>query len=287
MRKEIRYQTQGRQEKVGTVNIFRLLSNAFVDHVGHFVFLDYFPPFKLTSRQLNPDFAHPHRGIATLTYLLSGTVEHFDSRGHQGKVNSGGVQWMKAGNGIIHNEAFDFDAENGPNVHGFQFWINLPAQNKQENPDYMSLQSNELPIIALENQAGTLKVIVGEWNGQTSKIPIYARQFLYHIRMAPGKKFTLDVEESDEYAIFLPQEELIINEIQVQAGDMVGFETSGNFIELENPSETEIDCIVFGGEKFTEPYIAYGPFVMTTKEEIRQAYTDYHKGKYGTVSYSS
>lgn len=286
MKKQVIYQTRGYRADIGPIEIYRLVSNNYVGHVGHFVFLDYIPPFMLPQRQLNPDGAHPHRGIATLTYSLNGEFEHFDSRGHRGTIHSGGVQWMKAGNGIIHNEAPGPDSKTGGKLmHGFQFWTNLPAVEKKKNPEYMALQSEELPLLPLADNAGTLKVVVGEYDGQASKIPTYAKQYLYHIRLNAGKKWIFSTENGLEYATFLPQHDLVINDKGYHQGDLIGFDDKGGDIVFSNNSEVEAEFIVFGGEKYTEPFVAYGPFVMSTKEEIKEAHNDYMSGKYGKMVY--
>ncbi|MDX1913475.1 MAG: pirin family protein [Saprospiraceae bacterium] len=287
MKKQVIYKTRGHRADIGPIEIYRLVSNNYVTHVGHFVFLDYIPPYMLAQKQFNPNAAHPHRGIATLTYSLSGEFEHFDSRGHRGTIYSGGVQWMKAGNGIVHNEAPSPDTRTGVKLmHGFQFWINLPAVEKKKNPEYMALQAEGLPVLQLDDNAGTLKVVVGEYGGQTSKIPTYAQQYLYHIRLNAGKTFTLPTEIGLEYAAFLPQHDLVINEKRYYHGDLIGFDDTGGDIEFTNNLEVEAEFILFGGEKYNEPFAAQGPFVMTTQEEIREAYFDAQKGKYGKIVYS-
>lgn len=287
MKKQIKFKIHGHRENVGNTTIYRLLPNQYTHHVGHFVFLDYIPPFMIREKQLNQNFAHPHRGIATLTYILNGEAEHFDSRGHKGMVHSGGVQWMKAGNGIVHNESMGPDTKTeGKLLHGFQFWINLPAKQKKENPEYMALQAEELPLLQLDDNAGTLKVVVGEYGGQSSKIPTYAKQFLYHVRLNAGKQITLPTVAGQEYAIFLPQHDLTINNESFFTGDLIGFSEEGSFIEISNNLNIETDFILFGGEKYTEPFVAQGPFVMSTEEEIRDAYYDAKKGKYGKIVYS-
>lgn len=286
MKKRITYQTRGHRADIGNFEIYRLVSNNYVSHVGHFVFLDYISPFMLPSKHLNPDAAHPHRGIATLTYILHGEAEHHDSRGHKGTVHSGGVQWMKAGNGIVHNEAIGPDTRTGGKLmHGFQFWTNLPAAEKKTDPEYMALQAADLPLVHLDGEAGSLKVVVGSFAGQASKIPTYAKQFLYHIRLNPGQSFSLPTEPGLEYAAFLPLHDLLINDTAFHAGDLIGFDTEGGNIEWTNALDAEADIILFGGEKYTEPFAAYGPFVMSTKEEIKQAYDDYRSGKYGQIVY--
>lgn len=295
MKKSIKFRTKGYPANVGDVSIYRLMPNQYTYHVGHFVFLDYVPPaIKKTKMVANVGGAHPHRGIATLTYVLNGEAEHYDSCGHRATVYSGGVQWMKAGSGIIHDETMNADSKtSNPYTHGFQFWINLPAKIKKESPDYMAVQAEELPVLPLENNSGTLKVVVGEYGGKSSKIPTYAKQDLYHIRLNAGQKFTFPVGQGLEYAVFLLKENLIINDIEYNAsdyvgnaGDYVGFDTEEGIIEIINNSQSEAEFILFGGEPYTEPFVAQGPFVMSSQEEIDEAYADARKGKYGKVIYS-
>lgn len=288
MKKQISFNIGGHRADIGETSIYRLLPNQHVHHVGHFVFLDYVPPFERKIKMM-PDtgFAHPHRGIATLTYILNGEAEHYDSYGNRATVHSGGVQWMKAGNGIIHDETVNPDTKtNSLLVHAFQFWINLPSKNKKENPDYMAVQANELPLFDLDDNGGWLKVVVGEYNGSKSRVPTYAKQYLYHIHLNSGKKFTLPSEKDLEYAVFLPQRGVTINDKEYKAGDFIGFDTEEGLIEIINNSDAGADIILFGGEKYSEPFVAQGSFVMSTQEEIKEAYADFQSGKYGKIIYS-
>lgn len=288
MKKATKFKSRGRRADIGEISIFRIFPNQYIHHVGHFVFLDYVPPIIKENKMVpNAGGAHPHRGIATLTYVLNGEAEHYDSRGNRATVHSGGVQWMKSGNGIIHDETMNPDTRtDNRSTHGFQFWINLPAKNKAENPDYMAVQEDELPLLDLGNDNGWLKVVVGEYDGQTSKIPTYARLYLYHIHLNAGKQFTLSTEKELEYGIFLPQQGITINDAAHDAGDFIVFDNDNGVIEITNNSDTEADIILFGGEKYTEPFVANGPFVMNTREEIDQAYYDFQIGKYGKVIYN-
>src|SRR5206468_9746019 len=141
--------------------------NRYADAVGPFVFLDHALPIQHLPgepiRRANGTGAHPHRGIATLTYILNGEADHLDSKGHHAKVSSGGAQWMKAGNGIIHDEVVNVDSQSNKLLtHGMQFWINLPAKNKAEQPAYLPLQENEIPRQKLSDERGWIKVIAGE-----------------------------------------------------------------------------------------------------------------------------
>lgn len=287
MRKKITYIAKGHMANVGEISIQRMLPNQYSYHVGHFVFLDYVAPTKREEVMVpNVGGAHPHRGIATLTYVLSGEAEHYDSRGNRATVHSGGVQWMKAGNGIIHDEVMNVDSKsNHPNIQGFQFWINLPAKQKNEDPEYMAVQADDLPLIDLTGDAGSLKVVVGEYAGRSSAVPTYAKQYLYHIRLRPEKQFILPTADGMEYAIFLPEHDTKVNNVVYHKRELIAFEDREGLIEIFNESSSEIDVILFGGEKYTEPFVAQGPFVMGSREDIARAYEDYNIGKYGDINY--
>jgi redox-sensitive bicupin YhaK (pirin superfamily) len=290
MKKKISFSTGGQRADIGTMTIYRMLPNRYADAVGPFVFLDHIGPTKHAANeaiQKNGNGAHPHRGIATLTYLLNGEEEHFDSKGNYGKVNSGGIQWMKAGNGIIHDGNFNVDPQTKDRLtHGFQFWINLPSKNKAEPPQHLAIQANEVPQQILSDERGWIKVIAGEYEKLASKIPNYSEQFLYHIHLEAGKQFSITTENGLEYAAFLPTDKAVINDTEYEAGEFIEFDRNEGTVEINNNSEFAIDIILFGGEKYQEPIVAQGPFVMNSQSEIVQAYRDFHAGKYGEMSYS-
>src|SRR5688500_9412574 len=179
MKKEISFSTKGQRADIGEYAIQRMLPNRYADAVGPFVFLDHLLPANHSPdepiKEVNGTGAHPHRGIATLTYILNGEADHHDSQGHHAFVRSGGVQWMEAGNGIIHDEVVNVDPQtNDLLTHGFQFWINLPAKQKAEAPEYLAIQASEIPQKILPDKSGWIKVIVGEYEGLVSKIPNYS-----------------------------------------------------------------------------------------------------------------
>ena len=291
MKKKISFSTQGQRADIGEYIINRILPNRYADAVGPFVFLDHALPIKHSPdepiKKVNGSGAHPHRGIATLTYILNGEADHHDSKGHQAKVRSGGAQWMKAGNGIIHDEVVNVDPQtNNYLTHAFQFWINLPSKQKAEPPEYLSVQANEVPHQKLSDERGWIKVIVGEYENLSSKIPNYSKQFLYHIHLGAQKQFFLSTENGLEYAAFLPVNNVVINDTEYEAGEFIEFDRNEGTIEINNNSGVDIDIILFGGEKYTEPIVAQGPFVMNTQNEIADAYRDFHAGKYGDISYN-
>ena len=290
MKRNINATSQGKRADVGEYKINRILPNSNDDAVGPFVFLDHLLPAKHSPNEpievVSGKGAHPHRGIATLTYILNGEADHFDSAGHHAKVKSGGLQWMKAGSGIMHDEALNVDeSANDLLTHGLQFWINLPSRQKTEAPDYIPVQSNEVPKKLLKDDEGWLKVIAGEFEDLISKIPSYSKQFLYHIHVNSRKAFSIDTKKDSEYAAFLPLNNSWINGTDFAPGEFLLFENSDGSIEIGSLSQGAADVMLFGGEPYTEPIIAQGPFVMNTLQEIATAYTDFHLGKYGKITY--
>lgn len=182
-----------------------MLPNRYADKIGPFVFLDYIARKEKEVVHKNGMGAHPHRGIATLTYILQGEVEHFDSAGNRGKIYSGGMQWMKAGNGVIHDESLNYDSQTDSKfVHGFQFWINLPSKNKAEKPEHIAIQAEDVPVKELRGSSGWIKVLVGSYEELTTKIPNYSEQFLYHIHLETGIIFSVNLKDKFEVAAFLP-----------------------------------------------------------------------------------
>jgi redox-sensitive bicupin YhaK (pirin superfamily) len=290
MKKKVISIKQGRRADVGEYKIFRVLPDHEVRAVGPFVFLDYVPPVFHAADEprkvVNGEGAHPHRGIATLTYVLNGEADHFDSNGHHARVYSGGAQWMKAGNGIIHDEAMNPDPNTGDRLtHGFQFWVNLPAKNKAEQPAYRPVQANEMPRIDLEDNSGWLKVVAGKYEDKASPIPTYSEQFIYHVQLQPRKSILFNAKESLEFAAFLPAAGAVINDIEYREQELLVFDTKEGAIEMKNASDMPTTIILFGGAPYTEPVVAQGPFVMNTQTEIAAAYKAFFEGKYGKIKY--
>jgi len=291
MKKKVIMSSQGHRADIGELEINRILPNWYSQAIGPFVFLDHALPKTHAAdeplKEVGQGGAHPHRGIATLTYVMNGEVEHTDSMGHRAKVNSGGMQWMKAGNGIIHDEVLNVDPQTGNSLtHGFQFWINLPAKNKAESPMYMPIQANDVPTKELNNGAGWIKVLVGEYDGLTSKIPTYSKQFLYHIHLNKGQQYSLELGAGLEAAAFLPLQNAIINDGQYGKEEFVELDKEGGSIDISSTLEEPLDILVFGGETYTESIYAEGPFVMNTHLEVAFAYRDFYAGKYGDINYS-
>jgi redox-sensitive bicupin YhaK (pirin superfamily) len=280
----------GMNSKVGDLLVNRLLPGSEVRAVGPFVFLDHLYPTEQKAKiptLPSGKFAHPHRGIATFSYIFSGSLEHFDSHGGHGIVEAGGAQWMKAGNGVVHDEHSSPEFQRtGGILHSLQFWINLPAKNKAEAPDYLALHPSDIPEIELPDHAGTLRVVIGNIGEKQSPVKTYSEQFLYHIILQPKSKFTFAVPAQQEAAAFVPLNEVTINGSDFGKSEVVFFRNEEGEIELINKNTSAVDLILFGGEQYAELIIAEGPFVMNSRNEIAQAYKDFFDGKYGEIDYN-
>jgi redox-sensitive bicupin YhaK (pirin superfamily) len=288
MKKKILFSTQSQSAVVDGLKVQRVLPNKFVQAMGPFVLLDHVLSCKQSSdashKADNGKCAHPHRGVATLTYIINGEVEHADSMGNHVKLSSGGVHWMKAGKGVVHDEAINTGCKtNGTDISVVQFWINLPSQHKCDNPFYLSLSDHVVSKQILKHNTGWIKVLLGKYENAVAKIPGYSKQFLFHVHLEAGKQFLTITENGLECAAFLPKDHAVINDTEFEAAELIVFDSEGETTEIYNNSEAGIDVLLFGGEPYTERMILDGTFVMNTPHEITQAYNDYYDGKYGEI----
>lgn len=292
MNKKIALKYKGQAKQVGFLPVVRSLPNRYVDAIGHFTFLDQMPQKSYPTQQLKENLAqakgksaHPHRGIATFSYVMRGNIEHFDSMGNNGIVSDGGIQWMKAGNGIIHDEIIIPSQEKETTQFGMQFWINLPAEIKTENPEYMAIQSQDVPELILPNNKGKLRILIGEKENLSSKIPTYSKLFLFHLVLNEGQSYQLAFDNEDEVGLVSAKGNAIVNNAELDQSELIVFENEAGSVVIENPSNETIDVLIFGGEPYTEPIAFGGPYVMNSQQEVGAATKDYYAGKYGTIKY--
>jgi redox-sensitive bicupin YhaK (pirin superfamily) len=278
-------------DKVGPFTIARALPNKAVQFVGPIMLLDHLPPKDIAPGVLpDPDgsFAHPHRGIATFTYVLEGALTHADSTGGHGTISDGGVQWMKAGNGIVHDEMISTDLrKNGGRLHSFQFWINLPARNKAEPAEYMPVQAEDLPVVPLPGGRAHLKVLLGGYDGHTSPIPTFAEEFIWHVRVEPMGSARVALSADLPVAGFLPTDGAIVSGTKIAAQRSFVLGNEGSEIEINNPGAEPLDLLLFGGAPIDEPVAMRGPFVMNTEAELTEGFREFRAGKYGQIAYQS
>jgi redox-sensitive bicupin YhaK (pirin superfamily) len=288
MNRAIKINSGGRNERMADMLLNRLLPNEHLMKVGPFVFLGHVYP--ITFQRCEPEpyrgqYAHPNRGIVTLSYVLCGSLEHVDSLHNRGVVNSGDVLWRKAGNGIIHDErpSTGFLREGGL-LHIVKFWINLPGINKEETPECRALAAADIPELELPDNAGVLKVLLGSCGVRQSPLTIFLNEFIYHIRLNPKSSFLYPIKQDREYAAFVPADEIRINDQLIGKSHLLVFSGDDAAIQLYNPGISITDVFIFGGQEYLEPIVVGGPFVMNSRDEIARAYGDFFAGRYGELS---
>lgn len=219
---------------------------------------------------------HPHRGIETLTYMLNGGFVHEDNHGHRAELKNGGAQWMSTGRGVIHSE---LPLIRDGLLHGFQLWINLPAVQKMKTPEYRQAEGNEIPEIALVD-GGTARVFGGSWllDGHTVTSPLAAlacNARTLDLHLPAGSSLRVALPEHDTLLAYVYDGRLASTPA-VQRGQLARF-TAGEDVTLV-AGEDGVRLLLLAGTPLAEPIAHYGPFVMNTEHEIRQAIDDYRNG---------
>jgi quercetin 2,3-dioxygenase len=240
---------------------------------------------------------HPHRGIETITYVLSGTVEHGDSLGNRGVLGSGDVQWMTAGRGIMHQEMPQGDRQG--RMHGFQLWANLPSSLKMTAPRYQDIKSAEIPEV-VDDDGTRVRVVCGEFWGKRGPVEgVAADPHYLDVFVPPGKRKTLKVETerhafayvfegSGSFRAAAPPQG-VLTERQVHGNDIVVRETVGDrsLVLFDSGDEVTVEAgeqgirfLLVSGKPLEEPVAWYGPIVMNTQAELKQAVAELREGTF-------
>jgi hypothetical protein len=225
---------------------------------------------------------HPHRGFETVTFILEGDLTHKDSSGANSVIRAGGVQWMTAGKGLIHAEVSSeqFKTLGGP-LEILQLWVNLPAKYKMTEPKYTGLQKDQIPAIALESGNVTLHPVSGKWGETDGPMQPLTDIHLSWIDFKEGGKAAFYVPAEQNIFFYVVKGEVAVNGTDVGMLHMAEFANDGEEVNIRANTDA---VILFGyATPFNEPLVAYGPFVMNTREEIMQAYDDFNKGAFGNA----
>lgn len=251
-----------------------------------FLLLDEMGPMQVAPGDAKGAPDHPHRGFETVTYLLAGEMEHRDSQGHAGKLTPGDVQWMTAGAGVIHSEmpsqAFQ---QRGGEMHGFQLWVNLPRTDKMMTPRYQELPAAGIPSATSEDGKVSVRVIAGEALGTRAAIETRTPILYQHFTLQP--QALLDHPVPADFNVFAYVIDGVGNfgaePVAAKAHQMVVFGNDGESITVRNDGDRPVSFLLIGGKPLGEPVARYGPFVMNTESEIRQAILDFQAGRMGRI----
>lgn len=248
-----------------------------INNVGAFLFLNHHGPqtYKPGNRGL-PFGPHPHRGFETVTFILEGDLAHRDSAGHESIIGKGGVQWMTAGSGLVHEEVSPeaFKRSGGP-MEILQLWVNLPSKLKMVQPRYVGVQADQIPVV--EKDGVKLHLVSGEYQGKTGAIESLTGVFMTWLEMKTGSRIAFDALSGRDVFAYVARGEVAINGTSVKGFNLAEL-GAGDRVELVAGSDA---VVLFGhAEPIDEPIVSHGPFVMNTVAEIHEAYADYQAGKF-------
>ena len=256
-----------------------------VRDLSPFLMLDYAGPahFKPSTRPRGVE-EHPHRGFETVTIAYQGSVDHRDSGGNSGTIDPGDVQWMTAASGVVHEEMHgrDFTAKGG-DFEMVQLWVNLPAAAKMSQPRYQGIASAQIPRVELGTGVYG-RVIAGELNSVRGPAKTVTPVNVFDLRLEAGGHCELSLPAGQNSAIVLLRGEVTVNGASTLKGEaqIALLSPSGESVLLEAKATSLV--LILSGEPLNEPVASYGPFVMNTQAELRQAFEDYQAGRMGHVN---
>ncbi|PVZ42268.1 pirin family protein [Pseudomonas sp. CC120222-01a] len=253
--------------------------------ISPFLLLDYAGPYDFTSTSDRRGVGqHPHRGFETVTIVYQGELEHRDSTGAGGLIGPGDVQWMTAANGIIHEEfhspAF---ARSGGSLEMVQLWVNLPARDKRAAAGYQTLLATDIPVVQLEGDSGSLRVIAGAFQGHAGPARTFTPMDVWDMRLKAGASLQLPINDGHNAALVVLRGSVRVNgEREAGPASLVLLERGGADVAIEALEGTSL--LLLSGEPIDEPIVGYGPFVMNSQAEIAESFDDFHAGRFGQMA---
>lgn len=268
--------------------VHRAFPNNDLREFDPFLLLDEMGPIEISAGEAKGAPDHPHRGFETVTYMIDGVFEHKDSQGHSGKIKTGDVQWMTAGSGVIHSEMPEKEfVQKGGKLHGFQLWVNLPKKDKMMNPRYQDISANKIPVA--QKEGIKVKVIAGESMDKKAVIETRTPIVYLHFTIQPNSQVVQSIPQKYNAFAYIVNGKGLFGNKQVPAHkeQVVLFEQDGNeiIIKASNDASSPLDILLIAGLPLGEPVVRYGPFVMNTEGEIKQAILDYNTGKMGKIDF--
>ncbi|MGD8742067.1 MAG: pirin family protein [Granulosicoccaceae bacterium] len=258
------------QEGAG-VTVHRTIGMPVLKNLDPFLLLDHFSSADPDDYIAGfPD--HPHRGFITFTYMLDGHMQHHDSMGNEGDLQAGGAQWMKAASGVIHSE---MPKQRAGLMRGFQLWINLPAAEKMSTPAYQEFSAPAFPVV--EQSGTTVKVLLGEYAGESAPIHDLHTQVQYlDITLQADTEFEHSVPPGHTAFLYVFEGSLMSGVTRLARHTLAVTGTADSL--AVRAGERGARFILVSGKPLGEPIVQYGPFVMSSRAEIEQAFSDYRAG---------
>lgn len=258
-----------------------------VDLVSPFLLFDYTGPWhfepQAPGRRPRGVGQHPHRGFETVTLVYDGGVAHADSAGHRGIIGPGDVQWMTAASGILHEEFHSeaFSARGG-RFEVVQLWVNLPAAAKMSPPTYQPILATDIPVVALPDDAGQVRVIAGRLGDVQGAARTVTELNVWDVTLKPGAEVVLPAPHGhNTMACVLSGPVHIGDRGPLGNAQLAVLDRGGEGVAVRADADAKL--LVLSGVPIDEPVVGYGPFVMNSWEEIQQAADDFNSGRFGAL----
>jgi hypothetical protein len=271
----------------GGFEVYRPLPSAALDLLDPFLLLDEMAPTVHPPGHAVGAPDHPHRGFETVTYILDGEVEHRDSAGNHGVIGPGDVQWMTAGDGVVHSEmpSRRFQEEGG-RAHGVQLWVNLPSSLKRTDPRYQALPEASIPTV--HGEGWSASVVAGSMLGVDGPAETHTPVGYARVTLEPAASVRVEVFDGHTAAVYALNGAATVgpSSKRLVAHQLAVFDRShGDLLISADPdAEAPLDALLLTGEPIGDPVARYGPFVMNTRSEIVEAIDDFNAGRMGTIA---
>lgn len=257
----------------------RLLPSAVKQAVGPFIFFDHFGPIDVAPDANHDVRPHPHIGLATVTYLFEGAIDHRDSIGSYQRIEPGAINWMTAGRGIVHSERTPHDLAGQPHrTHGLQLWAALPKAHEEDEPSFTHTPQADIPVVALDG--AVVKVLIGAAFGQTSPVRTYMQTLYLDVALQAGRELRLEGLPT-EAAIYPISGEVLLDGVALVPHTMALIEAGA--VPVVTAGSGPVQCVVIGGEPLDGHRYLFWNFVSSSKERLSQAADDWSAQRMGQV----
>jgi redox-sensitive bicupin YhaK (pirin superfamily) len=263
-------------------NFFPSLPEIGLTGMSPFFLLDYGSKWLVSPSETPRGVGvHPHRGFETVTIAYHGKVAHNDSAGNSGVIAEGDVQWMTAGAGVLHKEYHEKEfSRKGGIFQVVQLWINLPARYKMTPAKYQTIENKDMTKVLLDDGKSSVEIVAGEFKGKKGPASVFSPVDMFNAKLIKGAKVIFSFDKNYNTGMLVVDGEIKINDLKnAPENYFILFGHEGEDIIIEAVEKSTV--LVLSGEPIHEPIASYGPFVMNTESEIKQAYEDFKTGKFG------
>ncbi|HUH45509.1 MAG TPA: pirin family protein [Arenibacter sp.] len=253
-----------------------------MERMNPFILLDYNSKFYFSPTDKPRGVSvHPHRGFETVTIAYKGRVAHHDSSGGGGVIGEGDIQWMTAASGVLHKEYHEEEwSRQGGDFQMVQLWVNLPKKDKMGDPKYQAIKQDDIDRYKLDNNKGEIEVIAGEYKGTKGVASTFTPMYMFNAKLKKGAKAEFTLPADFNTALLVVEGNITVNgQDKVPTDHFALMANDGSDFEIQASEDALV--LVLSGEPIHEPIAAHGPFVMNTKEELMEAFSDFNNGKFG------